>query len=102
MSDIPGPGKFEGNPSLQVSEDLYGLCGNSWFNESFGDVSEIGIWEALFLNLTIEGTPKSYIVVENEQGFFSYNAYDTEDEAYSKYFADLAAFESHYANGVNL
>lgn len=101
-SDIPGPGRFEGNDSYEICEALDGLCAKSFFNEQFGTTEE-GIWEALFLHTTIrDGKARAYIVTEDSNGFFSYKEYSSDEEARSKYLADLAAYESAYANGENL
>jgi len=97
----PGPGKFEGNESIEVAEYLY-----EWtdaVNEQFGSVTENGFWEGLHISFKeeYEDLPElkpAYIVREDDQGFFTYEEFETADAAESKYYADLAAYESHYAS----
>lgn len=77
----PGPGKFEANESEEIAEALYSLCGESFFNEQYGDV-EHGGWYALFTHVTpIGGHTRSYIVEEDNNGFFTYEEFIDEDEA---------------------
>lgn len=94
------PGKFEANESEEIAEALYDLCGGSWYNEQYGDV-EHGGWYALFINVSPLGsTPGGhhYIVEEDNNGFFTYKEFASEEEAYSRWFADLAAYESWATN----
>lgn len=94
----PGPGKFEANESEEIAEALYDLTLGSWFNEQYGDV-EHGGWYALFINVTPTGGHTSnYIVEEDNNGFFTYQEYASEEEAYARWFADLAAYESWTTN----
>ena len=89
-SDRPGPGKFEGNESLAVSETLYEIVNDGFADGEIGDVSTYGIWyglilmpapvdtrEARYRNLTAP----AYIANEDEHGFFGYTAYDSLAEA---------------------
>lgn len=109
VEDKPGPGKYEGNQYLSVAEYLDDICGNGFDDEHFGDVDS-GLWEGL---ITIDvpntiGAPQGhrlfekikpvYIVTVDTQGFFTYYEYNDLEEAKSKYMADLAAYESHYAS----
>lgn len=103
MNKIPGPGKFEGNEDRQVAEDLFSLTIGGWYNEQFGNIDEDGMWEALLTNVTVKsGKASNYIVTEDNQGFFTYKEYPIEKEAWTRYFADLAAYDSYHANGENL
>jgi hypothetical protein len=77
FTDKPGPGKFEGNHSLKLSEELHDIVGNGACNEDLGDVQDFG-WFGLILT---HDNGKSYIVSEDSNGFFRYREYDTEDLA---------------------
>lgn len=98
----PGPGKFEGNESLETAQALYEITGYRGEDESFGSVDENGRWVAIIVNgfLPDENlTAAAYIVEEDSNGFFTYTEYETSEAAWEAYFADLAAYESYYANG---
>lgn len=109
INDIPGPGKFEGNKSLMVAEYLQEIAMNGFTDEQFGSVSENGIWEALiFIDVPntigaekgrelFEKIKPAYIITEDNQGFFTYHEFKSQDDARARYFADLAAYESYYA-----
>lgn len=86
----PGPGKFEGNESLEVSEYLYDIVGDSMQDDEIGDVETFG-WYALITdadeNLPLErfplpGLKPAYIVVEDSNGFFSYTEFDLKTQAW--------------------
>lgn len=79
----PGPGKFEGNPSLEISEALYAIVGNGGHDDEIGDVQSFG-WHALITefdpydedgNFLWDAKP-AYIVLEDSNGFFSYQEFD--------------------------
>lgn len=78
----PGPGKYEGNLSLEVSVALSEYVGNGWHNEEFGEVNDFG-WFALVVDPSNPNFPELveplYIVEEDEQGFFSYIGYEDKD-----------------------
>jgi hypothetical protein len=96
-----GPGKFEGNASLEISEYLYMETLQGSYEEAYGSVTEPPFfWQALvFADASLIPDMKpAYIVVEDSFGFFSYHGFDTEEAARSRFMADLAAYESHYAN----
>lgn len=100
FTDKPGPGKYEGNESLAVSEYLDTLCGETQ-PEFFGDTEEYGYWVALLdtrdiaTNMTSDSTDwgqalvgkikPAYVVSVNGQGFFEYKAFDSFEEARAKY-----------------
>lgn len=93
----PGPGKFEGNESLEVSEYLYDIIGDSMQDDEIGDVESFG-WHALITDIpsfrstldplqnelyemkNVEFQP-AYIVLEDNDGFFTYRGFDSNDEA---------------------
>lgn len=94
----PGPGKFEGNESLEIAEALYNLINESWQNDDFGSAVDGPYWEALLLNVTpIGGHTRSYIVTEDSQGFFRYYEYATPKEAEEQYDSDIQHYT--YING---
>ena len=87
----PGPGKFEGNESLEVAEMLYAMVGDGMQDDEIGDVQSFG-WHALITDAdknipedhwpmqdedgrVLEVKP-AYIVLEDNNGFFSYRGYD--------------------------
>jgi hypothetical protein len=88
-TDRPGPGKFEGNESLAVSEELYRIVNEGFTDQEVGDVSTYGIWYGLIKKPSdswVSGgqthlDDTTYIVSEDEQGFFGYTAYASSDEA---------------------
>lgn len=93
----PGPGKFEGNESLEVSEMLYAIIGDGMQDDEIGDVESFG-WHALITDAdknipddhwpmqdketgkVIELQP-AYIVLEDSSGFFSYRGFDLNTQA---------------------
>lgn len=82
--DITGPGKFEGNASLTISEYLYGIVNSSGADEFFGSVDENGWFGIIrFAENGYTGhvpIAHHYIVNEDSNGFFTYTAYDNLDE----------------------
>jgi len=88
-NDRPGPGKFEGNESLAVSEALYEIVNDGFADGEIGDVSTYGIWYGLIREPLVGNrearyvvlTALAYIVNEDEHGFFGYTAYDSLAEA---------------------
>jgi hypothetical protein len=81
-------GKFEGNYSEWVAEVLYDICGNSGYDESFGDVGDYG-WYAL-----IKGQLHWFIVDEDNNGFFTYQEFDDFMEAQDVWDAILEDYET--------
>lgn len=83
----PGPGKFEFNDSVEISEYLYNATLEQQLDDSFGDSSTGNGWFALFLNVTpgldVAGDNGShnYIAEEQTSGFFYYEEYPDEEEA---------------------
>jgi hypothetical protein len=80
MSDIPGPGKFEGNASQTISEYLYRLDADEFFG--YADVNG---WFGIIRYAPNGYTghvpiANHYIVNEDSQGFFTYNSYDSIEE----------------------
>lgn len=102
IDDYNWPGKYEGTENQRVAEYLNTLALDGNFEEQYGSVVEPPfIWEALMLidkpnAEAFLGEPMdwAYIIWEDEHGFFSYIGFDTEEEARSKYMANLAAYES--------
>lgn len=89
----PGPGKFEGNTSLEVAETLYEWLGEGSADEECGDVDGYGSYYALF---DVDGADvdapegmrgKAYVTEECSQGFFTYLEFDSfyKTEAESAY-----------------
>ena len=81
----PGPGKYEGNETLEVCEALYELLGISGQISDFGDVTEAGHFVAL-----LEGDGKTlpkayYITDEDSYGFFTYYEFDSMEEALKEF-----------------
>lgn len=67
-----GPGKFEGAEDLRVARGLYELSlDSSNLDDQLGTVDE-GYWLGLI---------GRFVCQEDSQGFFSYEAFDTEEDA---------------------
>lgn len=97
----PGPGKFEGNDSLEISEFLYSIdpCDELGEVEGFGyyalideldtmfDRIRSGLDELIGLHLFdaegsfIDDIKPAYIVNEDNNGFFTYTGYASNAEA---------------------
>ena len=78
-------GKFEGCTNQDIAQKLHDLSLNGC-DEELGDVETFG-WHALI---------GSYIISEDNQGFFSYTQYDNKvkaREAWLKLEADYQKFE---------
>ena len=69
------PGKFEGNRSQYLAEVLHGVLMDGGEDECLGDVSDFGFYAL------IRGSKYTFIVQEDELGFFDVSVYDDEDEA---------------------
>lgn len=67
----PGPGKFEGNHDLRIARGLYTLTLDGQLDDQLGSVDE-GMWL---------GWIGRFVCQEDTQGFFSYEVFDTSDEA---------------------
>ena len=91
----PGPGKFEGNASLELSEVLYAWVQNGLVDEQCGSVDTIG-WHALILvadgdeaydqireaDPEVVTSPELGILVhEDNNGFFTYEIFETFESA---------------------
>jgi hypothetical protein len=83
------PGKFEGNEDERVAEILYDFIMESGQDEESGDIQETGFWSAIFRGIEVrpddepqiqDGFPGGYIVEEDEQGFFTYTEFDSDEE----------------------
>lgn len=66
---IPGPGKFEGCYDLRIAEALNEGTLEGWCDEQTGSIDENGYWVGLV---------GRFIVSEDSQGFFDYEAHDSE------------------------
>jgi len=81
----PGPGRYEANQSLEVAEHL----DNIEADDSYGDSSSGNGWVGLVLNLQHDPLPDGfanhYIVMEDTNGFFTYEEFDTEEGARKKF-----------------
>jgi len=82
-------GKFEGNADQKLAEYLYNCVGESWQDDEIGNVETFG-WYAIIKSLPGIGKFKSYIVHEDNYGFFDYTEYNTVKEA-QKEFDNLTA-----------
>jgi hypothetical protein len=90
-NDKPGPGKFEGNESLSLSEKLHEMTLDGWCTDELGDVQHFG-WYGLLISPfsnedekdipfdKVESGP-SYIVHEDNNGFFDYTEFANEQIA---------------------
>jgi hypothetical protein len=93
------PGKFEGNEDQDVAEILYDATLNGMVDEEAGDVQEHGMWSGIFRGVEVEdgelkdGASGGYIVQEDEQGFFTYAEYDTDEELNEEWDRILATYE---------
>jgi len=76
--DTPGPGKFEANLSLNLSEALYAIVNVSGADEFIGSVDERG-WYGIIR--WFEGKSRHFIVEEDNNGFFTYREFSDMDDA---------------------
>lgn len=85
-------GKFEGNPDEQLAEYLHQLSMEGC-DEDLGDVQDFG-WYGLIFHVIKGNLSKgqSYIVHEDNYGFFDYTKYDSK----SKALEDWAILEKEY------
>jgi hypothetical protein len=112
----PGPGKFEGNESLEVSEYLYDIIGDGMQDDEIGDVETSG-WSALITDADkfnaaeshwpiqdedgrVINVKPAYIVHETNYGFFTYVGFDLNTQARrvwrdltQEYLADMSGDE---------
>jgi hypothetical protein len=85
------PGKFEGAEDQDVAEILHDATLNGMHDEEAGDVNETGMWSAIFRGVEVrdgelqDGFPGGYIVQEDEQGFFTYTEFDSDEEIESSW-----------------
>jgi hypothetical protein len=86
-------GKFEGNYSEWVAQVLDDVCGNSGYDESFGDTNDWG-WYAL-----IKGKRYWFIVDEDSYGFFNYQEFDNKKEATEVWESLLDAYDEWLEGG---
>lgn len=88
----PGPGKFEGNESLEISELLHDIVSDGWFDDQLGDVETFG-WHALITDVKalshydmhwpIKDVKDAYIVSEDNYGFFTYKEFELKTHAWN-------------------
>jgi len=88
------PGKFEACDDQLLAQGLYQHVQDGWINDQAGSVSENGVWIGLLESVPFtDDNPDdgchSYIVHEDDQGFFTYKEYSTVEEAREK-FANIA------------
>jgi len=67
----PGLGKFEGNDDLRIARGLYSLTLAGECDDQIGSVDG-GMWI---------GWIGRFVAQEDTQGFFTYEVFDTSDEA---------------------
>lgn len=84
-------GKFEGNTDQDLAEYLHHLSLDGCLDRELGDVQDFG-WYGLLLSVMGIGKMKSYIIHENNDGFFDYTTYDTQDLSLEAW----ATLESEY------
>lgn len=77
------PGKFEANVHEAVAEKLHQMLGEGMADEEVGDVQTFG-----FAALFDRGKKKSYVVYEDNQGFFEYEEFST-GAAAKKHFSKI-------------
>ena len=68
------PGKFEGNESIHVAKVLYSVCNHSGAAEELDFSEYYTDWYA-----RIDGTNHIFIVHEDNNGFFTYGAYNIDE-----------------------
>lgn len=91
----PGPGRYEGNESLELSQ----ILDQTPPDDSFGDSSSGNGWVGLIkLPMDLEGIPSelikpAFVVTEDTNGFFDYVGYDTIEEAEAKFEAMRPVYE---------
>jgi len=73
------PGKFERCPDEKIGEQLYAMTLDGHCDDECGSVDELG-WYGLLGYTGIEGA-EHVVVKESTDGFFSYEAFDTDVEA---------------------
>lgn len=88
------PGKFEGVLRQSTAEVLHRMAGEGMVDEELGDVQGFG-WYGLF----DRGKKKSYIVSENNQGFFDYAEF-TNGAAARKQWAKIEQAYEKFEEGV--
>ena len=92
----PGPGKFEGNDSLEMSEVLFAWVQNGLVDEQTGEVDGPVGWHALIKvadgdeayaqmieadNDAVTSVEIGILVHEDNNGFFTYELYESFDSA---------------------
>ena len=87
------PGKFESCGNQALAEKLHETSLNGCNNEELGDVSTFGFY-ALILDYE---NGKSYIVSEDNDGFFDYREYDNRIAACYDWAGIMAAYEEFEA-----
>ena len=106
-NDKPGPGKFEGNESLSLSEKLHEMVMDGWTNEELGDVQSFGWYGLLISPFSNEDKDipfdkvipgPSYIVHKDNNGFFDYTEFANEESARSSW-AQLEIEYTHFMYG---
>jgi len=87
------PGKFEGALSQGVAEALHRMAGDGMVDEELGEVDGFG-WYGLF----DRGKKKSYIVSEDNQGFFDYAEFSSGKAAKQQWKKIEAEYEEYMEN----
>jgi hypothetical protein len=90
----PGPGKFEACNDLDAAESLYDQVMQSFQDDEVGSVQELG-WYGLILNSGIPGAEIA-IVNEDSNGFFTYQVFDNEADAYNRWEKIQEMYEDYY------
>jgi hypothetical protein len=85
-------GKFEGCADSKLAERLYSITMESGQDDEIGDVQTFG-WYAIIKNLGGIGKFKSYIVNEDNYGFFTYTEFNTVKEAGAEFHSLVSDYE---------
>lgn len=91
----PGPGKFEGNESLELSEILYAWTQNGLLDDQVGGVDELGWHGYVYIadgdeafDQVREAAPEvvtspelGFVLHEDGNGFFTYEVFESSGSA---------------------
>lgn len=91
----PGPGKFEGNDSAELSEILYAWVQNGLLDDQIGDVEELGWHGFVYIadgdeayeqvreaDPSVVTSPElGFVLHEDNNGFFTYEVFESSGAA---------------------
>jgi hypothetical protein len=90
-------GKFEGNADQDLAEYLHKLSLDGCNDRELGDVQDFG-WYGLLLHIAGKGRMKSYIVHNDNYGFFDYTEYNNKDSALEAWTKLESEYEKFYGD----